>query len=141
MNTSTPSKPGIEPRSLRVRPKIVTAYLILSVIVTTVAAFVFFIVATPLGGLKLGPMEKIPYIIMVVINLGCLVCTIALFFWRKPAALSFYTLLCFSLLWYGYVFFVQGEINIANIAGFFSLGVLPILLFRWVSQKIWLQLI
>ena len=141
MNISTPSKPVSGPQPLRVRPKIVTAYLILSLIVTTVAAFVFFIVATPLGGLKLGPIGKIPYIIMVVINLGCLVCTIALFFWRKGAALSFYTLLCFSLLWYGYAFFIQGQINTANISGFFLVAVFPIFLFRWVIRKIWLQLI
>jgi hypothetical protein len=141
MNPSVPSKPYIEPQSLRVRPKIVTAYLILSLIVTALEAFVYFIVATPLGGLKLEPLETIPYFILAVVYLGCLVSTIALFFWRKWAALAFYTLLGLSLLWYGYAFFIQEEINAANISGFFFLAVFPILLFRWVIQKIWLHLI
>jgi hypothetical protein len=141
MNPSVPSKPVIEPQSLRVRPKIVTAYLILSLIVTALAAFVFFIMATPLGGLRLKPFETIVFVLVAIVNLGCLVSTIALFFWRKWAALAFYTLLGLSLLWFGYVCFNQGKFNTSNISGFFVLAVFPILLFRWVIQKIWHQLI
>jgi hypothetical protein len=141
MNPSVPSKPDIEPKSLRVRPKIVTAYLILSLLVTALAAFVFFIIATGLGGSKPEPLQTIAFFIIAVIDLGCLVTTIAIFFWRKWAALAFYTLLGLSLLWWGYVCFNQGKFDTANISGFFCLGVFPLLLFRWVIQKIWLQLI
>jgi hypothetical protein len=141
MNPSVPSKPGIEPQSLRVRPKIVTTYLILSLIVSALAAFMFFILTTPLGGSKQEPLVTIPLILLSVLNLGCLVSTIALFFWRKWAAFAFYTLLGLNLLWFGYASFIQSEIKAANISIFFFLAVFPILLFRWVIQKIWHQLI
>jgi hypothetical protein len=141
MNPSIPTEPGITPRSGRVRPKTVTAYLILSLIVTAIAALVFLIVGSPLGGLKLERLETIPFMIMLVINLVGLVATIALFFWRKWAAIVFYILLGLSLLWFGYSFLIQEGLNLFNIAGFFCLGILPILIFRWAIQKIWLQLI
>jgi len=141
MNPSVPSKPVLEPQSLRVRPKIVTAYLILSLIVSALAAFIFFILTTPLGGSKQEPSGTIPLILLAVLNLGCLVSTIALFFWRKWAGFAIYTLLGLNLLWWGYVFFIESGIQAANIWIFFFLAVFPILLFRWMIQKIWHQLI
>jgi hypothetical protein len=141
MDSSTASKPDIEPRSYRVRPKIVTTYLILSLLVTALAAFVFFIITTSMGGLKLKSFDTILFITVAILNLGCLVSTIALFFWRKWAAVTFYALLGLLMLWYGYLFLIQEKISLATISGFFTLAVLPILLFRWAIQKIWHQLI
>ena len=78
---------------------------------------------------------------IALVNLGCLVSTIGLFFWRKWAALAFYILLGLSLIWFGALFLIQEGINATTISGFFTLGIFPILLFRWVVNKIWLKLI
>jgi hypothetical protein len=140
MIPSAPLTQGNAPQAKRTRPKLVTTYLVLSLVVTAISILIFLIVGTPLGGLNLEASETIPFILMVVISLGCLVATIMLFFWKKWAAIAFYILLGMALLWYGYAFLIQEGLSTINIAGFLVLGVFPIFLFRWVSSKIWQQL-
>ena len=141
MNPSDPAKPDFEHQPLRVRPKIVTTYLILSLLVTALATFLWFMLTTPASGMNWEPIETMAFFFIAFVNLGCLVSTIGLFFWRKWAGLAFYILLGLSLIWFGTLFLIQEGINATTISGFFTLGIFPILLFRWVVNKIWLKLI
>jgi hypothetical protein len=141
MQPSDSSLSNIENKSVPARPKIVTIYLVLSLIVTALVTLVIFIITTPAAGLHLTPAESVPYYLIALVNLGCLVSTIALFFWRKWAAIVFYILLGLSLLWFGYTFLVQEGLSTFTVSGFLALGVVPIFIFRWVVGKIWSRLI